>query len=372
MYIMKPSLDARSSVCIMANVDRRVTDRILDLLNWHVEDPQCLRVFFCAVGRPEYCKILQEIRPLDKINLVQGSFADESISSLGMATVTLTIFDPAHKAVTSVAGVVTPLPNGVGDVAIVTLSHLLAVFRHVKSHTDPDDQSSGYFENNRYISHGSQNEGTRTTEISQTSISGLGLSTRLVPLNAAGYRLDEIVSKPTKAQWDEYKLRAGRKKLCTTFHLGGHCSRGFAKCHFDHVSLSSGALHALRVVMLECPCQFKGACRRAICYNGHACQDLKCARKKTGKCKFSLAAHDIDAKIIAWVEPRAQKDGAESSAEASSSADTMGLRSDLVTPPTSIPQIPKKVNINVNRTEKESQKGSIENWPSNFGVLIDL
>jgi hypothetical protein len=373
MYTMRTSWGARSSVCILASADPRVTDKILDLLKWHVEDPQCLRVFFGAVGRREYCEVLRELRPLNKITLVQGSFADDFITSLGMATVTLPIVNPAHKADTSVRKVVTPFPNGVGHaVAIVTLCHLLAVFSHISSHTDTNGKSSGYFENSRYISHGSLDEDTNTTEVPQSSVPGLGTPSKLVPLNAGGHRLDESISQPTTAQWAAYKLRAGKKKVCTTFQLGGYCPMGIAKCHYDHNPLSRGALHALRVVMIECPCQFKGACRRANCFNGHTCQDPKCARKKTGKCRFSQAAHDIDTKVIQWVEPRAKEDGEESSAEASSSADTTVRRSEPVTAPARISQVPKTENIDMNRTRKESQKASMENWPSNFGVLIDL
>jgi hypothetical protein len=110
---------------------------IADLLRWHVEDPQCLRVFFGAVGRPDYCGVLRELRTHNKITLVQERSVDESLESLGIATVTLPVANPAHEAGRSVAKVAAPHANSVGDALTnPTVCHILAVLSTTYSHTD--------------------------------------------------------------------------------------------------------------------------------------------------------------------------------------------------------------------------------------------
>jgi hypothetical protein len=65
-------------------------------------------------------------------------------------------------------------------------------------------------------------------------------------------------------------------------------------------------------------------------------------------------------------------DKTEGSAEASSSKDTSVCRAKPVVASVTVSQALKKENMNMDRTRKETRKGSMEVWPSKFGVLIDL
>jgi hypothetical protein len=102
------------------------------------------------------------------------------------------------------------------------------------------------------------------------------------------------------------------------------------------------------------------------------CQRKACAQAKTSRCKYKRAGHDTDTRVAKWVEPSDMTDKTESSAEASSSKDTSVCRAKQVVALVTVSQALKKENMNMDRTRKETRKGSMEDWPSNFGVLIDL
>jgi hypothetical protein len=178
--------------------------------------------------------------------------------------------------------------------------------------------------------------------------------------------------QPTTSQWDAYTSRAKKQNICTMFHLAGYCGRGTANCRNDHAPLSPAALYTLEFILLECPCRFNGACRRADCYNGHICRDRKCVKGKTGKCKFTAEAHGIDIRVAKWVGPIENKAKAESGSKASSSKDTTGRITDTIPATATGSKLPNAEQIVTNGASKKSEKKTMENWPSNLGVLIDL
>jgi hypothetical protein len=126
--------------------------------------------------------------------------------------------------------------------------------------------------------------------VSQTLMSPV--SSRSTPLPTVSMSLccDQTLSNSlhTRAAW--------RRRSCAVLSTL-QASAPKSKCKFDHTPLSANVLYVLKFVMLEWPCAFKDACRRPGCFNGHVCQDRRCAKGKNGKCRFGLEEHETSKEL---------------------------------------------------------------------------
>ncbi|KAF1911188.1 hypothetical protein BDU57DRAFT_552405 [Ampelomyces quisqualis] len=198
----------------------------------------------------------------------------------------------------------------------------------------------GNFENNRYVAHTPLNAEAQAFNSTIRPLQGSHSPTaQLIPINAAGYRIDTFLKTPTKDEYIKFKQRTEHMNLCTSYHLTGHCSVG--NCRFDHSSITPKILHVLRQKIRGSPCISRGRCRRADCFRGHICLAKGCARRKQTWCQFSPEAHGVDLKIEEWILPAA---GEKVLRDKPVYKD--GLR------------------------QKDSSEGSMKNWPTMVDDLI--
>jgi hypothetical protein len=208
----------------------------------------------------------------------------------------------------------------------------------------------GYFENKRYIARTAPKEDIT----SLTSLKPLGNSTYstttfsskphagLISINTAGHRVDPILRLPTTAENSAYKSRSRHKNLCSWFFLSGSCSTKM--CRYDHSPITASQLHVLKHKLLEWPCHFQGACRHKGCFHGHVCVKKGCIGNIDAGCKFGPEAHGVDMKAADFVQPWTGKMKETKKKELKSDQDP----------------------------ETDSSKGSMENWPTMVGDLIDI
>jgi hypothetical protein len=142
----------------------------------------------------------------------------------------------------------------------------------------------------------------------------------MIPINAAGQRLDIYLSPPSHTQWYRYITRFKEKKLCNAFHLKGLCSN--VACEYDHSAIDRSLQEVLRYASKNRPCNQNknGACRRLDCDRGHVCQKPACsdARKTARGCLIPKSLHNIDHNLHKWVLPTdSQKDEASDGVELS-------------------------------------------------------
>ncbi|KAF2036737.1 hypothetical protein EK21DRAFT_106053 [Setomelanomma holmii] len=309
-----------------------VRDKILFSFADHVQDPQCKHIFLGASGHEKYFEMLQQNEPaFSKITLIEGSFPDPAIDALGLATTRFMFVAPPKQSVAS-GGILSPV-DSCGPIS------------------PPRTRTShprGHFKNSRYIKYDRAKDTTETLTSIASSDTILSTSSRklptearpgLIPINAGGYRLDTISSPPSKSDWDLYQARIKHRKLCNAFHLRGSCND--ARCEFDHSAISPDILKCLQFLLMEWPCRQKGDCRRSDCYNGHVCQKGACRRRKFTTCNFPHNAHKVDWQVAKWIKP-----GEDVAAKAEA----------------------KSAQI----ADRNSSKGSMENWPAMVGNLIDI
>jgi hypothetical protein len=177
--------------------------------------------------------------------------------------------------------------------------------------------------------------------------------------NAAGHRLDTILPLPREAQWEAFHIRKNDCKICNTFHFRNGCND--TACKFDHSPITPDIRCVLAFMLKEWPCRQGGDCRRSGCLYGYVYQKKACALAKSLRCKYRRAGHSVDTRVDKRVQPNEMDDGMGSSAETSSSADTMVCRAQPVTASALVSQAPKKENANINCLRNESRKGSMEN-----------
>jgi hypothetical protein len=124
---------------------------------------------------------------------------------------------------------------------------------------------------------------------------------RLIPINAAGCRLDSFLRAPSEKERSAYKTHTKRKNLCSTLFLTGTCRH--KKCQYDHSPITPSLLHVLRHRLREWPCHFKGACRNLNCFHGHVCVRRECVGSIDVGCRLGPEAHGVDLEVGAWVKP---------------------------------------------------------------------
>ena len=142
----------------------------------------------------------------------------------------------------------------------------------------------------------------------------------MIPVNAAGQRLDIHLSPPSHIQWYRYTTRFKIKKLCNAFHLKGLCSD--ITCEYDHSVIDRSLQEVLRYASKNRPCNHNknGACRRLDCDRGHVCQKPACsdARERAKGCLIPKSLHNINHNVHKWVLPtNGQKDEAGDEVELS-------------------------------------------------------
>jgi len=124
-----------------------------------------------------------------------------------------------------------------------------------------------------------------------------------IAINASGHRLDSYISPPTSEDFEAFKKRTAKQKLCNNYHVNGHCPLKASDCPFDHKPASPGVINALKQIVFSNPCPRKGNCRRTNCLYGHVCQWADCGyRGGKGRCKFSRNTHGEDLNVAEYVE----------------------------------------------------------------------
>jgi hypothetical protein len=181
--------------------------------------------------------------------------------------------------------------------------------------------------------------------------------TGYVPVNAAGQRVDSYLRLPTNDGHNKYKSRTKGKKLCTSLHLTGSCYQ--KKCRFDHSAITPTILHVLRHKLRECPCTHEGECRQADCFYGHVCFAKGCAGHWQSGCRFKLEAHGVDLLVVKWVRPGGAK-----------TVEAGGVYTDV--PAQQDGKAKKEAAKDNSWFEMASSKGSMENWPTMVGDLIEV
>ena len=126
-----------------------------------------------------------------------------------------------------------------------------------------------------------------------------------IPVNNDDHRLDPYVQPPSAADYDDFKARTSKQKLCNNYHVNGYCAQGDT-CTYDHSPVSQGVLNALQQIIFSNPCPRKGNCRRTNCLYGHICQWAECGhRGGKGHCKFSRFMHGQDFNVAQYMDGEA-------------------------------------------------------------------
>jgi hypothetical protein len=122
-----------------------------------------------------------------------------------------------------------------------------------------------------------------------SSPNGIGIIAR----NTAGHRIDTPLKSPN-AEIRSMKM----KKVCTVFHILGHCPNE-TRCPLKHGrKVSQNAVEALINVSRLSSCPSGLDCCVENCILGHRCSKEPC---KLGKmCHFPEAMHRVDTRIVSW------------------------------------------------------------------------
>ncbi|KAH7068710.1 hypothetical protein FB567DRAFT_555309 [Paraphoma chrysanthemicola] len=337
---------------ILLRLPQEVEDKLIGksyltcLFEWHVRDPRCQHVILGVHGSGKYLKSLYALSEYhNKITLLQGSYVDPALEHVGLPIISLSTFvSPASNSKAAVAS--QSRKDDPKDHSKVPST------RSKKSESKPQPLRAvagahGYFKNNRYIQYTKPKNGQEQTSSMRTSktkphASSVILPTEarpgLIPINSNGHRLDIYVACPSEAQYKLYHARIRDQKLCSPFHLQGSCTGRV--CNFDHSPADPDTVACLRFQVADWPCKEEGECRRADCYYGHVCQKSKCSGGKVATCKFKGSGHNVDCKVAEWIRP-----------------------GDVVTR--------KWEEKGLNRG-MDNAVGSMENWPTMVGDLIDI
>jgi hypothetical protein len=167
-----------------------------------------------------------------------------------------------------------------------------------------------------------------------------------IPINSAGHRLDTFLRTPSNKEYSAYNSRTRTKKLCTSFYLTGSC-RHAKNCRFNHKPISPSLLHVLGHKLKEFPCHFKGACRNADCFHGHMCIKKGCSGTKVEGSRFGREAHGVDLEVAEWVPNKTRETKDEKHVKVQAKE-------------------PRQI------ADGNSSTASMENWPTKFGILIDI
>lgn len=165
-------------------------------------------------------------------------------------------------------------------------------YRHVK--ISAEDKSTSITREGTSLS---KRASSKPTDLPRTAMEGM------IPVNAAGQRLDYYILPPNRSQLGRYHARCKVKKLCNAFHIDGGCKH--EDCDFDHRPIDQEMQHVLRFASMFRPCNRNkhGLCRRLDCNRGHVCQKPEClaAGRSTGRCIIAEELHGIDFKLHMWV-----------------------------------------------------------------------
>ncbi|KAL5118528.1 hypothetical protein ACEQ8H_003543 [Pleosporales sp. CAS-2024a] len=267
-----------------------VREKVASMTSWRLNDERCKHIFLFAADATEYFNVFQKHSRAHKRLTIITDGLHHDIQALGFHSISMTAIVPDKEPPT-------PLP-------ITIPKTKLPVAKGLNTNA-PFYPRSGH---DRYLARTPSKghvAGPRPKSVSQPSslVESPQSPPRMIPLNAAGHRIDPLIQPSADKERSAYKTRTRRKNLCSVFFLADAC-RFKEKCHFDHSPITPAQLNVLKEKMQQMPCHSKGACRNSECYRGHVCLRKGCKGKgKDSNCKYGPAQHGIDMEIATWARP---------------------------------------------------------------------
>lgn len=133
-------------------------------------------------------------------------------------------------------------------------------------------------------------------------INNTASSTRTIPLNHRGARVDRHINAPSSSDLDHFErhiLEHG--KICNSHHLSATGCHNY-NCGFDHFSIDDGMKNTLRFKARAIACTAAGKCRKGDCFFGHICPwGPKCANPKCKFDQFGGHGEDGEGEIVKYV-----------------------------------------------------------------------
>lgn len=272
----------------------RCTDQIPDAVKTAVQDAECQLVIIGTSCDAGYMATLRKrLQSLGKICILQGTV---SVNDLPGANKHRTVFSPVFRTISEASQ-----PSKKEEFEEVSRLHTCR--RHMLTASQGltiRQQYGNLYAYPRSLARPAETSALTKPHTPRDDLPRIGID-GMVPLNAAGQRLDLVTPRTIKKDWKPFLRLNSIHALCRDHHILGQCSK--PDCPYDHAVIDASQLACVKTLAKRTPCTKGLFCRRVNCYKGHVCQCADCyytgTRHKT--CIMPKKMHAVDCKVDSWI-----------------------------------------------------------------------